>query len=161
MSSNTTPFKPLDGRAPGDGPEVPSPYIQPTETPKPKPKATRTPRPQPSVTPSVSNPRPSPSPRSPQLSGIRIGANQQYQLGKQGVVGAAGSFQLGSALTANNAAVTGRANGSLTQGGWTQGAASGNFSGGPRGTASFVNNGNYGATASGLSGISSDRGFRR
>jgi hypothetical protein len=83
------------------------------------------------------------------------GANQGYQLGKQGVVGGSGSYQLGSALTANNAAVSGRASGALTQGGWTQGAASGNSSGGPSGTANFVNNGG-GASASGLSGISSD-----
>lgn len=84
-----------------------------------------------------------------------IGANQEYRLGKQGAVGGTGSTYLGSALTANNAAVSGRASGALTQGGWTQGAASGGSSGGPSGTANFVNNGG-GASASGLSGISSD-----
>jgi len=145
MSSITTPFKSLDARAPGDGPEVPSPYIQPTETPK--PKATRTPRPQPSVTPSVSNPRPSPAPRSPQLSGIRIVPNQQYQLGMQGSVGGTGSYRLGSALTANTSAVTGRANGSLTSGMWSYGGAGRGYSGG--------------ATGSSFSGLPTDRGFRK
>jgi len=77
------------------------------------------------------------------------GANQQYQLGMQGTANG-GSFQLGSALTANNAAVSGRASGALTQGGWTQGAASGNSSGGASGTANFVNNGG-GVSSSGSS----------
>jgi hypothetical protein len=78
-----------------------------------------------------------------------LGANQQYQLGMQGTANG-GSFQLGSALTANNAAVSGRASGALTQGGWTQGAASGNSSGGASGTANFVNNGG-GVSSSGSS----------
>lgn len=88
-----------------------------------------------------------------------FGANTNYQLGTQGVVGGSGSYHLGSSLTANNPAVSGRASGALTQGGWTQGAASGGSSGGPSGTANFVNNGG-GVSASGLSGISSDRGRR-
>jgi len=78
-----------------------------------------------------------------------LGANQQYQLGLQGTANG-GSYQLGSALTANNAAVSGRASGALTQGGWTQGAASGGSSGGASGTANFVNNGG-GASSSGSS----------
>lgn len=133
-------FVPLDG-----GPEKPEPLPSPRVSPTPTAKSTR-----------------SPSSRNPQFTGtIPFGANIHYQLGKQGSVGGnGGSYQLGSALTASNAAVNGRASGALTQGGWTQGAASGNYSGGPKGTASFVNNGNSGATASGLSGISSDRGRR-
>jgi len=53
----------------------------------------------------------------------------------QGAVGGnGGSYQLGSGLTANNAAVTGRGNGSLTNGMWSYGGSSGGYSGGATGS---------------------------
>jgi len=81
------------------------------------------------------------------------GANIHYQLGTQGAVaGNGGSYYLGSALTANNAAVSGRASGALTGNTASYGAASGGSSNGSLGGA------NYGGGASGssFSGITSD-----
>jgi len=81
----------------------------------------------------------------------QTGANIHFQLGTQAAVGGSGSAY-GAGLTGiqNGAAISGRASGALTQGPWTQGAASGNYSGGPSGTSNFVNNGG-GASSSGSS----------
>lgn len=74
-----------------------------------------------------------------------VGANTNYQLGKQGVVGASGTY-LGNqgTPTAVTAANVGRASGALTNGGWTYGAGSSGNAGG--------------ATASSFQGITGDEG---
>lgn len=121
-------FVPLDG-----GPEKPEPLPSPSASPT-KPKR-------------IYGPPNGGYPVNQVKKNNSIGANQNYQLGLQGVVGGAGSYRLGSSLTANNAAVTGRGTGSLTSGMWSYGGASRGYSGG--------------ATGSSFSGISSDRGRRQ
>lgn len=135
-------FVPLDA-----GPEKPEPKPSDWKMPtfQDKPGATPTPTPTPTPT-RIYGPPNGGYPVNQVKKNNNIGANQNYQLGLQGVVGGSGSYRLGSSLTANNAPVTGRANGGLTSGMWSYGGASRGYSGG--------------ATGSSFSGLPTDRGRR-
>lgn len=125
-----SPSIPMDG-----GPEIPEPLPSPKPSPtKPKP---------------IYGLPNGGHPVNQSKNKIVIGANTNYQLGKQGTVGGqGGSYQLGYGRNplAVQPATTGRASGALTNGGWTYGAGSAGYSGG--------------ATGSSFSGLPTDRGRR-